>query len=820
MFAVDRQGRDFSNMGLVLCVVWVVLASLAGIALSAGLPWSESARRVSLHMTAGLALGPLLAGLVAVAVLWLMPGAQHASHAGVALAALALPAWAGWRQVRGIRLAAAGRHRRMAWAGALALVAYAGALLFDVAVVPLIQNDALEYATVARDLYSARTLEAYPAINPALTRSGFFGPWTHPPTYVALMYLADVFQGGAESAIALRLISPWCLLAAAACVASLGALRSAAASLLAAVIFISTPILFLGASSALIDPLPVMGMTLGFAALVGLRLDRSAGAAGLGLLLGLALWTHSQAILFPCLLLPALWWMAPAAPGRVVEALQRRIVRALKPALTALGVCILVGGAPYLRNLRFFGSLISDNPEVFAYGPLQFAEYFRLQRGISDPVEIIQYGVFKGFFAPEAYSFAFWLALAGVPAALALLWRLRRSGLDAVDAGSRVAAGALVVWCLYLAAAALSAGIGVDLMIRNERYLLVLMPCIALLAAAGLTRLPGAAPAGLVRRTVLVLLFALVPLQLAVLVSYRQTQLRGDMVAWNEQAQARRWPPFLVVDHLREKSPTTSVVFSMKPADMFYADRKMLSYLDPRSIPFYTAADELQALRWLNEQGISHVHMPDYFLPPIYMSRLMGLLADPRYSSLEIEAKGYQTYALRDATALPSALARRVLPMASSWELQSQLVLGGRKSLMRITLDRQPHVLGRETINRGFLGFFYRDSARVLVSKPVDVATAMASCPGGAARAEILADVQFRGSAHVQLLAVFTDASGRLIERRALGDRPALGRGQPTAIVRRGLMPNQTTHVALMVEHSGVSRVTLDAAGMQVLCGA
>lgn len=806
-------------MSVVLCGVWVLLASLAGCALSAALPWSDSARRVALHLTAGLALGPLLAGLVAVAVLWLLPGAQHAIHGGVALAALALPAWAGWRQVRGIRLAPFGQHRRVAWAGALALVAYAGALVFDVAVVPLIQNDALEYATVARDLYQARTLEAYPAIHPALTRSGFFGPWTHPPTYVALMYLADVFQGGAESAIALRLIAPWCLLAAAGCVASLGALRCAAASLLAAVIFISTPILFLGASSALIDPLPVMGMTLGFAALVGLRLDRPAGAVGLGLVLGLALWTHSQAILFPCLLLPALWWMAPAAPGGAAESLARRFVRSLKPALVALGVCILVGGAPYLRNLRFFGSLISDNPEVFAYGPLQFAEYFRLQRGIADPVEIIQYGVLKGFFAPEAYSFAFWLALAGVPAALALLWRHRRSGLDTARDSGRVTAGALVIWGLYLSAAALSASIGVDLMIRNERYLLVLMPCIAVLAGAGLTRLPGAAPAGLLRRTTLLLLFALVPLQLAVLVSYRQTQLRGDMVAWNEQAQVRRWPPFLVVDHLREQSPPGGVVFSMKPADMFYADRKMLSYLDPRSIPFYEAVDEAQALLWLRAQGVTHVHMPDYFLPPIYMSRLMGLLADPKYSRLEIEAEGYQTYALRDPLTVRSAPARRDLPLASGWELQSQLVLGGRKTRMRVTLDRQPHALGRETVNQGFLGFFHRDSARVLVSPQVEIAAAMASCPGGGAGAELAAEVQFHGRAHVQLLAVFADADGRLVERRALGDRPALGRGQPTRIIRRGLLPRQATHVALMFEHRGVSRVTLDSAGVQVICG-
>ena len=805
-------------MSVLLCGIWVLLASLAGCALSCRLPWSADARHVALPFTAGLALGPLLAGLVAVGLLWLLPGASHRLHGVLALLLLALPATALWPFRLSLLPRGLGRERLVAWGSAAGLVAYAGALLFDVAVVPLIQNDALEYATVARNLYEARTLEAYPAITPALTRSGFFGPWTHPPTYVAMMYLADVFQGNADSATALRLIAPWCLLAATCLVASLGALRSPAAALVAAISFVSTPILFLGASSALIDPLPVMGMTLGFAALVGLRLGDRFGPLALGLVLGLALWTHSQAILYPCLLLPALWWMAAGSGTAVAPGLGHRLLQAIRPALVALAVCVVVGGLPYLRNLRFFGSLISDNPEVFAYGPLQFSEYFRLQRGIADPVEIIQYGVFKGFFAPEAYSFTFWLALSGVPAALALLWRARRTGLDFAAPGARAGAGALVVWMLYLLAAALSASIGVDLMIRNERYLLVLMPCVALLAAAGLTRMPGAPPAGWLQRGVLLLVFALVPLQLAVLVSYRQTQLRGEIVAWDEQAQARRWPPFLVVDHLRHATLPDSVAFSMKPADMFYADRKMLSYLDPRSIPFYAAGDESQALHWLHGQGVSHVHVPDYFLPPIYMSRLMGLLADPRHSSLASEAEGYQVYALRASDAPPPTGAVTGLPLVGDWDLQSHLVLGGRKTRMRIVLDRQPHRLGAETINRGFFGLFHRDSARVLLSPRVDVANAMARCPGGGDGAELRARVDFHGSAHVQLLAIFTDEAGRPVERRALGDRPALGRGASTTILRRGRLPAAATHVSLMVEHRGVSRMTLDAASLQVVC--
>lgn len=796
-------------MTLVLLLLLVSLSSLAGLAVCRPLPWTDEGRLAGLDVILGVSLGPFLAGIAAVLALGFLPGSSHLAHGLAVFAMLGATAALGIRG-RGLRWlkisSLPAGVSRLAW---LALLAYVAAMVFDSAVVPLIQNDALEYATVGRILYEARTLAAYPAIDPAASASGFFGPWTHPPVYVSLIYLANVLQGQAESALAMRLIGPWCLLAATAVVAVLGGRRSHGAGLVSAVLFISSPMLFLGASSALIDPLPVLGMSIAFAALVGLNLHTRRGAAALGMLLGGALWSHSQAILFPCLLLPMLLWLsADEAPSTL-----HRVLRASTQALMALAVAVVVGGAPYLRNVLIFGSPISDNPEVFAFAPLQFADYFRLQRGIADPVEIIQYGVLKGFFAIEAYSLAFWLALAGVPAAARLLWSGWSRGLGGQSLASKTMAAALAVWSLYLVATVVSSALGIDLMIRNERYLLVLMPCVSLLAGMGLQSTGDSAGW---RRWVVLGLLALVPAQLVALLSYRQSQLVGAMVAWDESAQVRRWPPFTVIDYLRSNTKTDSVVFTMKPADMFYAYRRMLSYLDPRTIELYKLADNLPAsAAWLGRNAVTHLHLPDYLLPPAYMSSTMAMAADPQWSDLVADAQGYQVYALRSQPGR-AAIRTVALSIAPAWDLQTHLVLGGRKTRMRFVVDRRPVGLSNESVNQGFLGVFHRESARVWMSAPIALVAAGQSCGGDTP--ELRLEVGYRGRAHAQLLAIFLDTEGRTVERRVVGDRPTLGADRLTNIVRRMRLPAGASSVQLMFEHRGVSHARLELARAEMLC--
>ena len=85
---------------------------------------------------------------------------------------------------------------------------------------------------------------------------------------------------------------------------------------------------------------------------------------------------------------------------------------------------------------------------------------------------------------------------------------------------------------------------------------------------------------------------------------------------------------------------------------MYYAGRRMLSYLDPRLVPFYSAREPAEALATLKALGVTHVHLPDYGLPPLYDSQLHKILRSLNMATLVFQADGYQIYRLE-----PSGLA-------------------------------------------------------------------------------------------------------------------------------------------------------------------
>ena len=183
--------------------------------------------------------------------------------------------------------------------------------------------------------------------------------------------------------------------------------------LLAAVFFLSTPMFFLGAGSALIDPLPVLGISLVLCTVIALEGGAVLCGVVQGLTLGCALWAHSQTVLFIPLSIAALalqkGWREPRA--------------FFLQASVLLGIAGLIAAWPYGRNLLLFGSIISDNPAVFALKELRWAEYFAMARGLESWPEKIQYGIFKGWFALEAYALAFWSMSLGVALYLARLQR-------------------------------------------------------------------------------------------------------------------------------------------------------------------------------------------------------------------------------------------------------------------------------------------------------------------------------------------------------------------------------------------------------------
>ena len=92
--------------------------------------------------------------------------------------------------------------------------------------------------------------------------------------------------------------------------------------------------------------------------------------------------------------------------------------------------------------------------------------------------------------------------------------------------------------------------------------------------------------------------------------------------------QLRRSPAYRAAEFLRRETPSDSIVLSLKPADMYYAERTMVSYLDPRLLDFYAARDQSTAYAALRRLKVRYIHMPDYSLPPIYNSQLEALVAE------------------------------------------------------------------------------------------------------------------------------------------------------------------------------------------------
>lgn len=864
-----------SAFELFKMITALAVASAAGLSLVRFVPWTNAARRTGVPAAAGLVAGPFLLGLAAVVSLSAFGGASHGVHLTTILVLLLGIVVAG--QLRNAPLV--GERSGLPWPFAeralagLLIVWFIG-LVGNAVLLPLAQNDSLEYALVGRTLWEVRDLSAYPALDPAAGRSGFYGPWTHPPLYVALIYVANALQGHADYPGALRLIAPWVATVSTLLVVTLGSQWSRFVGLLAGLIFLSVPLFFLGADSALIDALPVAGLTLVIAALVAVQTSPRNHAVVVGLVVGLALWTHSQAVLFLPLALAGWFWRDGW------KAWKQTVTVSLWIALCAT----LVGIWPYLKNVWLYGSLIRDNAAVWEIDPTGWREYFSLSRGLSSWPEIVQYGVFKGWFSLEAYSFAFWWMILGWIA----LWRGCLSTAKALDPLARVAAG--VVGC-YLAGVVVSVLLGLDLMIKNERYLLVLIPMVALFGALGIAwlfelgrRLPPV-QAVLARLGLFVVLGLALFSQLGAITFYRwrhflygerpliiRPEEKPQMEAYLKQrsisfdlrerhgreffavekgpeiwigemnveleAKLLRIGSFELINQIDRVTPPDAVVLALRPADMFYAHRRMISYLDPRLIPFYQANDAEAARESLVQLGVGFIQAPDYSFPAIYNTRLQELLARPDLTRLIAALDGNQLYAVNPLPAAERAPLERVdiSPATLPWIATTDMVLGGRKSLWSRTLTHSVALGEQDLFGAAALPFFQRDYRTVLLSGLSDRKTAepLQSNIVAFPNAEYRLTLQAEGHAFLRIFIQQLDQQGEPLRHgpwsastslggaaapgfALIGEVPVSKVSSPRQFVRRFQTYPDARYLRVGIEYKGASHVRLSRATLERL---
>lgn len=819
--------------------VLISMAQFAGVRLSRCLPWSAPACRAGIPTAFGHALGPFLAGVAAVLVLQWMPGAPHASHLMAIAAMLVLLALATLPVRQRLIPASPARQKIGSSILQLFLFGWMAMLVVNAVFLPLTQNDALEYALVGRLLFATGDLASYPAIDPAAGASGFFGPWTHPPLYVALIYLMHALQGSADAPGLMRLVSPWFALAATVLCYRLGGLYNRRFGLFAALIFLSTPLMFSGADSGQIDPLPVLGMLLVIAAIVGLETGTLGAAAAIGVVLGLSLWTHSQAILFVPLAIVAF----------LVHAGLRNLPMRARGLLLMLVCALAIGAWPYVRNMLIFGSPISDNPVVFAMAELSWPDYFRVARGLDNWLAVVQYGLFKGWFAVISFGWTFWLMAAG---AVILLRRLRWRGLTQLlrnGADTAHAADAMVMVCLsvtltYLAGTLASVALGLDLMIKNERYLLVLLPLVSLCGAYAMESIASRAfrvtssTLANVRRMDRLLLatslaIALLAFQLLYVGWYYKWRLVpsnqleapqdltdegqprfGQMLDSHLNIRAVRW--------MNKAVPKEAVVLAMRPADMYYARQRMVSYLDPSLVPVYRAQDPDQALRLLLGLGITHVQSTDYGSPVTYNTVLGRLLASPEHASLIHASGGTHIYKLGDSGRAPGP-PLDFTPGKTPWMRWVQPLLPGLNSLARYAGYRGSATrTGAPVSHQSRFPFAHRDFSTLHATDEVTPLLRvrnpqLAVTP----QTEYRVTLRLEGQAFVRVWLAQFDARGQLLTEAVDGSATRIDelvvtpeRGVVTSSRRFLTLPDAVS-IRIGVEQLGYSSLRIDQATLE-----
>jgi hypothetical protein len=753
----------------------VLVASLAGAGIASRARWLEAEIGSGFRLIAGLSLGPFLLGLATVLILVLAPGASHQLHFWTALGLLAPFALMGVRPAFADSKVFLNSARSAPWSFAASVIVTL-LLIFIATFTPLTQNDALEYAMVVDRIFDLRSLASYPMLHPETEPSGFYAPWTHPPLFPALLYFAKLANPLAQMPSVERLIGPWALILCGLTSASLAQLCGFKSTQLAFVAVVTAPLAMLGAANGLVDSLAMLGFAIPMCLIAaGVRSGQRL-ALLTGFAVGMGAWTHSQGIL-----------LFPLAIGLIPlrDKLLTGVMR-WKDAGVALIASLAAGVWPYIWNVQNFGVPVSDD-QAFSSTLLEdWAGYFAMDRGLGSWPAQVTYGMLKMFTAPEAFGPVF--VFAALTALALLLRRLKAvrqtGGKPSGETQTLIALMPVLFIALYLLGVLASLLAGQITLIKNERYFLVMLPAAAALAA-GLPdvienvwkgRTDGffaKSLSSLVHPALMALFLAQACFLTAYTLNRNFILTRGLGQPFEKTLRGRG--EFALAYFLRDRSPPNSIVLSLKPADMFYTKRRMVSQFDPRLAAFYASRDPQAALNELRKLGVSFVHLPSYAMPTYYNSALKQIVSDPARATLRFENNEGQIFELVPAKGkVVAQLDAR--PGRWPWEKADGVVFGSRKRIGQLTSGYQP-VSGTQFISNSIANrILPRHFSAVFRMGEGGIPAFADTAPGD----EVTARFLLSGECHIMIHA---------IERSEQGAIPADARLIATAIVEPRTSP-------------------------------
>ncbi len=425
-----------------------------------------------------LGLGPIATAWILRQLFWLTPGFDDKFYILTIGALFAILLLYGRKEIYRLfdLLKKLSWFRKLRWAsvfsmnGSLVLVLVSSLTVLLVLAVglPVIENDAVQYAYVSAWMYRVKGFEFYPIIVPD-PASGFYATSSHPLGYYALIIWTYLLQGSAEIPGAIRLISPLHIVLLAVLIWEWMRGHGTFIRLLACLLTVLTPILYNQSLDLSIDSLRIFLFVLSFLwvrELIDQPDNRIAVIAGV--VTGLSMFVHSLGGLFTGPFVAAAFFLLSR------ESLPQKIQ--LLTILTS--VAMVVGGGRYIENFLVFGSPFYDTLPLYDMVPeLHFREWVQLSRNLQEFWNVVFFGVLSGFSGTEHFGFVYWCAAGALIIWPRRIWAVPALRLALIGAG------------LFYVALTLMLVIGIDALTANLRYMATPQPFIAVVAAFGLGRI-------------------------------------------------------------------------------------------------------------------------------------------------------------------------------------------------------------------------------------------------------------------------------------------------------------------------------------------
>lgn len=503
---------------------------------------------------------------------------------------------------------------------------------------PYSENDALEYAMLAKVMFNEHSARMYPIVDGSQF-GGFIAPFTHPLGYVGTFIWSYLIQGTAEEFGLIKIVAPFyafCIYLLIINVLSPAGKRFA---YLAGLLFIATPLILNGIVRHQIDPLRFYTFFVFFIFLRELTITQKWQIViPAGIMLGLCLFSHSIGILA----IPIFGFIYLFFSREKLSLIIKKITLVI-----LIGFCFVA--VRYAISLQTIGYLIHDGSIVRTVPSLHFYEMYELINGIYTNSQKWTNGFFKIFYNTLYFGIGY-LSL------LLCLFFIRKKniknlfieGISSKNSVNQVLVISTLTVACFFGMVILSILIKNDNFIASNRYMMSVQPFVAILGAWAIIKLSETVRFNqrlLSSLSSLVIFVLALSFPLNNMLGYRLSP--ATLFDTNEAKAKHVQETYNLLAFYRKLASPDEKLLSFRNAEAaYYAGDQYIFHTDQKMLPIYTAKNKDEAYRSLHNLGIRYLAVPNYPLAYIDESYISDLLGDPAYCELVYQFGGSKLYKL------------------------------------------------------------------------------------------------------------------------------------------------------------------------------